>query len=107
MAQKTIFELDLLSIVRARSHLTIAAVTIWIFVIALIISTANSAANPSPLLIAINFISLGVVIWVLVATILLQVAMGIGVPTIVLTAIVTLFLPMLVPLAVLVSMVER
>lgn len=97
---KTIFEIDLLAVAKARTHASIAAAVLWVFLIGLIISTFNNAANPSSLMMTMNFVYFGAVIWVLVATVLLQVSMGTAIPTIVLTAIVTLVLPMLVPLSV-------
>jgi len=100
MAQKTIFEVDLLSIVGARKHATFAAATIWVFIIVAIIAGVNGARADSPLMIAINLASLGAVVWVIVATILLQVTMGIGVTTMVVTAIATLILPFIIPLGV-------
>ncbi|MFG0246786.1 MAG: hypothetical protein ACF8MF_12135 [Phycisphaerales bacterium JB052] len=100
MAQKNIFQLDLLAIVGARTHATIAAASFWVLLIALIIMSVNSPATTSPIELVLNFLLLGVMIWQVVAVILLQVAMGIGIVTIVLAAIVNLMLPMLVPLAV-------
>ncbi len=101
MGQKMIFELDLLAIVRARAHLTAATLAIWTIVITMIILTVNTPGQSTPIILALNFASLAVAIWVVVAVVLAQVSMGVGVATIVLTAIVTLVLPMLVPLAVL------
>ena len=99
MAQKTIFELDLLAIVKARTHLTIPTVAIWAVVVTMFIWAMNTGAQSAPLLMALNLISLALIIWIVIAVVLLQVAMGVGIPTIVVTAIVTLLLPMLVPLA--------
>lgn len=78
MAQKNIFELDLLSIVSARTHATIAAVIFWSMFIFLIIMSINSTATTSVLELVMNFLLLGVMIWQIVAIILLQSAMGIG-----------------------------
>lgn len=100
MAQKNIFQLDLLAIVKARTHATIAAASFWSLLIVLVIMSINSPATTSPIELVLNFLLLGVMIWQIVAVILLQVAMGIGVVTIVLAAIVNIMLPMIVPLAI-------
>ena len=101
MAQKTIFQLDLLSIASARTHASIVAIAIWALFIGLIIASINSPGFEGSLLSTIlSFVMLGLVLWAVVAVVLLQIAMGTGIPTIVLTAIVTLLLALLVPLAV-------
>ena len=99
MAQKSILELDLLSIARHRKHLSIATLCIIVALIAYMIWLFNTPNMPIVPL-AISQILIGLLaIWVVVAGILLQVAMGVGVVTIVFTAFAAFFLPWLVGLA--------
>lgn len=97
---RSIFDLDLLSIAKARTHASIAAAVLWIMLIVLVFTSINNMRNPTTLMIAMNFLYFGMMIWVIVTVVLLQTTMGVGIPTIVLTAIVTVVVPMLVPLAV-------
>lgn len=102
MAQKTIFELDLVQIARARKHLSIATTFMFIAIVSWLIWIANS--GPQGNQVDIFFmgiqIGLGVLgIWVVVASVLLQISMKTGILMIVLTAIVALALPWLIGIA--------
>lgn len=100
MAQKPIYKLDLLAIVSARTHATIAASVFWALLVTLIIMSVNTPATTSPIEMVLNVVLLGVMVWQIVAIVLLQVHTGVGVLTIVITGIANLILPMFVPLGV-------
>ena len=97
---KPIYELDLLAIASARTHLLIASVITFSAVIAWNVWFFNNANHTDMLLIAVMSVLGLLSIWVVVASVILQVKMKIGIPTIVLTVLVCLLLPWLVGFAI-------
>lgn len=97
---KPIYQLDLLRIASARTHLLIASVLTFSAVIAWNIWFLNNP-NPTDMLLIGSTSVLGMLaLWTVVASVLLQVAMGTRVVTIVVTSIVCLMIPWLVGFAI-------
>tara|TARA_A100001391_G_scaffold168070_2_gene128531 strand:+ start:50 stop:532 length:483 start_codon:yes stop_codon:yes gene_type:complete len=100
MAIKTLLDMDLPAIARARKHLSIATFCLIAAYIAYIIWSVNVGPNTTELAtLAIVAVLFALVIWVVVAVILIQIAMGKGIFTIILSAIVTVFLSWICGLA--------
>ncbi|MCA9303987.1 MAG: hypothetical protein KC996_07695 [Phycisphaerales bacterium] len=98
MAQKAIYDLDLLAVARQRTQASIASLAILANLILWIVVMVNFQGNPIANTIVL-VIGLGLVIWSVVAMVLAQIAYGSGPSTIVVFAIVTIFVPLLAMIA--------
>ena len=97
---KPIYQLDLLRIASARTHLLIASVITFSAVIAWNIWFLNNPNSTDMLFLGTSIVLGMLAIWTVVASVLLHVAMGTKVITIVVSSIVCLMLPWLVGFAV-------
>jgi succinate-acetate transporter protein len=90
LAQRTIFELDLLAIAKQRAHATAAALTNLIYNIAWIIFLVNASNTAQVSILILWGLSISLTIWAVVSMVMLQIALGANPGTIVLYAILTL-----------------